>query len=153
MSCRPPYVRAAKPLERIGRHNHSFFSANIFRFGFTEVPTENQKQIIKKENSIADCSVIASDSNKLVDSYSIHAFCTVYLSHETKPRGQLIIFSSYETRRSSRESGNLHFTGTVPWCLGSRLFPEFITFSLLAGGWKGGVGGEGGGEVGKMPWE
>ena len=98
------------------------------------MPTENQKQIIKK-NSIADCSVIASDSNKLVDSYSIHAFCTVYLSHETKPRGQLIIFSSYETRRSSRESGN--FTGTVPWCLGSRLFPEFITFSLLAGGWKG----------------
>ena len=56
---------------------------------------------MKKLNSIL--FFMASESNTLVDSYSIHACCTVYLSHETKPCGQLIIFKSYETRLSSHE--------------------------------------------------
>ena len=40
---------------------------------------------------------------RTVTLYSIHAYCTVYLSRETKPCGQLIIFSFYEMRRSSLE--------------------------------------------------
>ena len=92
------------------------------------MPTENHKK-----NSIADCSVIASESNKLVDSYSIHAFCsrdeTMRTAHYFLVLRDETLVSRDETRLSSRKSGNLHLTGTVPWCLGVLRTP-FLAYFL-----------------------
>ena len=94
------------------------FSANSFRFGFTE---ECRPKIIKK-NSIADC-FSTHQSNKLVDSYIVFHTCIlhgVFVSRdETMRRTHYFLVLRDETLVSRdetlvlREGSNLHLTSTV----------------------------------------